>query len=214
MIESFDIPDDQVSSWAGFTSSIFSISQALTGVWWGRASDAFGRKPVILCAMVGIMISFVVFGLSKTLVWAIVARGISGACNGNVGLMRTAVAELVPQKELQPLAFSIMPLVWGIGTALGPVIGGLLANPAKRYTSLFGGSAFLKEYPFALPNFVAAAVFAVGLVTGFLFLKVILMQLICADSIPKSIGLIYLACDRRLLKRRRMIEMLVATWAL
>ena len=50
MIESFNVPKDAVSGWAGIASAVFSLSQAVTGVLWGRASDRYGRKPVILCA--------------------------------------------------------------------------------------------------------------------------------------------------------------------
>ncbi|RAL60437.1 hypothetical protein DID88_000212 [Monilinia fructigena] len=50
---------------------------------------------------------------------AIIARALQGACNGNVGIIRTMVAEMVPEKELQPRAFSIMPLVWSLGSIFG-----------------------------------------------------------------------------------------------
>ena len=171
MIESFDIPKDEVSKWAGITSAVFSLSQAATGIAWGRASDRFGRKPVILCAMFCVMSTSLFFGFSRSLTWAIIARALTGASNGNVGIMRTAVAELVPYKELQPRAFSIMPLVWTIGSIFGPGFGGALANPAAKYPRLFGSSWLFRTYPFALPNIVAASIFVVGLIVGFLFLQ-------------------------------------------
>lgn len=82
------------------------------------------------------------------------------------------VAEIVPQRELQPRAFSIMPMVWTIGSIFGPAFGGALARPAEKHPNLFGGSEFLKRYPFALPNLVSACFFIVGITTGILFLKV------------------------------------------
>ena len=114
MIESFGIDETNVSKWAGLTSAVFSLSQATTGVLWGRASDAFGRKAVILTGTTGCLISALLFGFSKTLVWAICTRMLAGAVNGNVGTIRTTVAEMVPQKELQPRAFSVMPTVWTV----------------------------------------------------------------------------------------------------
>ena len=99
-------------------------------------------------------------------------RGLLGLMNGNVGIIRTMVAEMVPEKELQPRAFSIMPLVWTIGSIFGPAFGGALASPAEKHPDLFGGSAFLKKYPFLLPNLAAAALFVVGILTGWLFLHV------------------------------------------
>ncbi|KAL8797055.1 MAG: hypothetical protein Q9195_000826 [Heterodermia aff. obscurata] len=117
------------------------------------------------------MLSSLLFGFSRSLTWAIAARAFAGSVNGNVGIIRTTVAELVPQKELQPRAFSVMPLVWTIGSIFGPGFGGALANPATKYPGLFGTSGFLKTYPFALPNMIASLFFLVGLAAGFLFLK-------------------------------------------
>ena len=171
MIESFDIPIDQVSKWAGVTQAVYSLSQAVTAIAWGSASDSFGRKPVILLSMTCIMSSSLLFGFSRTLVWAIVARSLAGASCGTVGIIRTMVAEIVPYKELQPKAFSVMPLVWTIGSIFGPSLGGALANPSLNYPKIFDGSGFFKTYPYALPNFVGAAFFLVGLSTGILFLK-------------------------------------------
>ena len=82
------------------------------------------------------------------------------------------VAEMVPERELQPRAFSLMPLVWSIGSVFGPAFGGFFARPAEQYPGLFGNNWFLKKYPFALPNIVACAVFFVSCMTGLLFLKV------------------------------------------
>lgn len=118
MIESFHIDAKNVSKWAGIAAAAFSLSQASTGVFWGRAADRFGRKRVILTGMTCTMSCSLLFGFSRTLSWAIVTRSMAGASNGNVGTLRTIVADLVPQKELQPRAFSIMPLVWTIGKRL------------------------------------------------------------------------------------------------
>ena len=81
------------------------------------------------------------------------------------------VAEMVPERELQPVAFSIMPLVWSIGSVFGPAFGGFFANPAKRFPALFGGHSFWEKYPFALPNFLAAIVFLFSMTIATLFLK-------------------------------------------
>ncbi|KAI9821146.1 MAG: hypothetical protein M1827_003880 [Pycnora praestabilis] len=172
MIESFGVPKNKVAKWAGITSATFSLSQCLTGIAWGRASDKFGRKLVILAGLTFTMITSIAFGFSNSLAWAIVARVLAGLGNGNVGIIRTTVAEIVPQKELQPRAFSVMPLVWTIGSIFGPSFGGFLANPAQRHPALFGGNDFFKKFPFALPNLVAGVFFMVGIITGLLFLKV------------------------------------------
>jgi MFS family permease len=171
MIQSFQIPQADVGKWAGLCSATFNLSQAAMGVQWGRFSDRYGRKPAILFGLITTAISLLVWGFSTNLPMAIAARAFAGAANGNVGILRTTVAELVPYKELQPVAFSLMPLVWNVGSMFGPMLGGSLANPlnVKPYERRMTGS-LLERYPYALPNIVAVCLFAIGITSGIFFL--------------------------------------------
>lgn len=139
---------------------------------WGWASDYVGRKPVIITCLTCSMIASIMLGMSHTLAMVLATRALTGLVSGNVGTIRTVVAEIVPERELQPRAFSIMPLVWTIGSIFGPSFGGALARPVEKYPKLFGKSVFLRMYPFALPNIIAAGFFVVGIAVAVLFLKV------------------------------------------
>jgi MFS family permease len=171
MIESFGVSQKDVPYWAGIIGAIFSLSQSLTAVPWGRAADIFGRKPAILLGLTSTMICFIIWGFSTSLAMAVTVRAIQGGGNGNVGIIRTMVAELVVEKELQPKAFSIMPLVWSLGSIFGPSFGGLFSRPAEQWPGLFGNSDLLKRFPFLLPNLVACVFFLISVVTGALFLE-------------------------------------------
>ncbi|KAI1353432.1 major facilitator superfamily transporter [Xylaria sp. FL0043] len=171
MIASFGVEKKDVAKWAGATSAVFSLAQSLTAVPWGRASDKFGRKPAILTGLFCTMVFFLAWGMSTSLKMAIIIRGLQGACNGNVGIIRTMVAEMVQEKELQPKAFSVMPLVWSIGSVFGPAFGGVFAKPAEHFPSIFGNSYFFNKFPFALPNLIGGVVFLISLSTATLFLK-------------------------------------------
>ena len=134
------------------------------------------------------MCTSLLWGFSRSLAWAITARALAGISNGTVGIIRTTVAEMVPQKVLQPRAFSVMPLVWTIGSIFGPMLGGALAKPATRYPSLFGNSEFLKKFPFVLPNMVASVLFLFGISTGILFLKASARQHNCLGTVRLTGG--------------------------
>lgn len=171
MIESFNVPEPDIAFWAGATSAIYSLSQCLTAIPWGTASDRYGRKYIILLGILNTMLTSLMWGFSTSLPMALFARAMSGAGNGNVGIIRTMVAEMVPYRELQPRAFSVMPLVYNIGSVLGPAFGGALSNPLKRKPTddPRGGSLFWR-YPYALPNIVSACFFLFGITVGVLFL--------------------------------------------
>jgi MFS family permease len=171
-MESFGVAENEIARWAGIASSTFCICQAFTGLIWGAASDRYGRKPIILLGLFNTMWTMLLWGFSTNLPMAIAARALQGLGNGNVGILRTTVAELCPWKELQPRAFSVMPLVYTVGAIFGPTLGGALSNPLRVDPRKPRGDAFLERFPYVLPNIVAAAIFTVGILVGWLFLKV------------------------------------------
>lgn len=171
LIEYVGVPKPEVAKWAGIASAVASVSQAIMAVPWGTLSDYVGRKPIIISGLTCTMLLSIMLGMSQTLGMVLASRALIGLMNGNVGIIRTMVAEIVPERELQPRAFSIMPLVWTIGSIFGPAFGGALARPAEKHPALFGDSVFLRRFPFALPNLAAACFFIVGIFTGILFLK-------------------------------------------
>ncbi|KAJ6122703.1 MFS transporter [Penicillium capsulatum] len=173
LIEYVGVPKPEVGKWVGIANAASAISQATTAVPWGWASDYVGRKPIIIVCLTSTMIASIMLGMSRTLAMVVATRALTGLVNGNIGIIRTMVAEIVPERELQPRAFSIMPLVWTIGSIFGPSFGGALARPVEKYPDLFGHSAFLRKYPFALPNLAAAGFFVVGITVAVLFLKVL-----------------------------------------
>jgi MFS family permease len=174
MVESFGVPHEEIPFYVGITFACFSFAQFLTGIFWGRVSDRFGRKPTMLMGLSGSLLFILIFGFSTTLPMAIFARCSSGLVNGNVGILRTMVAEMVPQRELQPRAFSVMPMIWTTGSILGPAIGGFLADPVTNHPNWFKGEppAFLKKFPFCLPNLVSAALLVCGLSAGWVYADV------------------------------------------
>ncbi|KAM3539011.1 hypothetical protein ARSEF1564_008059 [Beauveria bassiana] len=171
MIRDFGVAENDIATWAGLTAAAFSLAQSVTAVPWGRAADRYGRKPVLIAGLLSTMTCFIIWGLSTSLPMAITVRAIQGGGNGNVGIIRTMVAEMVPERELQPRAFSIMPLVWSLGSVVGPAFGGFFAKPAEQYPGLFGGIPFFTTFPYALPNLLATVFFLISVCSATFFLK-------------------------------------------
>ncbi|QUC16974.1 uncharacterized protein UV8b_01215 [Ustilaginoidea virens] len=173
MIQDFDITTDssKISVYAGMVTSAFTLAEFATGVMWGRLSDKIGRKPVLLSGLLGTALSVLVFGFAPNLPVALFARALGGLLNGNIGVLQTTVAELVTVKEQQPRAYTIMPMVWCIGSIIGPMIGGALARPCISYPNLFRPGTIWDRYPYLLPNLFSAATVFFGVVVGLLFLE-------------------------------------------
>ncbi|KAL1835418.1 hypothetical protein VTJ49DRAFT_6745 [Mycothermus thermophilus] len=172
LIKHFDIGnEDDASFYAGLLISAFSLAEALMGMYWGAVSDRVGRKPVLLLGCVGTMFSMLMVGVAENIWVALVGRALGGLLNGNIGVIQTMVGELVTKPEHEPRAFSIMPFVWSIGTILGPMIGGLFADPHENYPDLFPEGSLFARFPYLLPNLLCAVLLLVSIVLGYFLLE-------------------------------------------
>jgi MFS family permease len=96
-------------------ASTFSLAQMCSGIPWGMLSDRVGRRPVILCGLLGTTVSMLLFGLSQSLALALTMRAMCGLLNGNISVVKSAMAELTDETN-QARGFSLMPMVWGLGS--------------------------------------------------------------------------------------------------
>ena len=78
--------DCRYNSETTFQQSIFFFAEAITVVFWGMASDRFGRRPVLILGPLGLSLVMLGFGVS-THFWSLVMfRCLQGVFNGNIGL--------------------------------------------------------------------------------------------------------------------------------
>jgi len=159
-----------VGYYVGLLQSLFFLTQAMTVLHWSRTSDLVGRKPVILTGLFGLSLSMYCFGLSTTFWGLVLSRSLNGALNGNIGVIKSMMAELTDETNISR-AYAYMPVAWSTGGTLGPIIGGSLSRPAERFPHLFGNNEFLKKYPYFLPCAVPATFSVVAWLVTFVFLK-------------------------------------------
>ncbi|KAI0749529.1 MFS general substrate transporter [Daedaleopsis nitida] len=162
--------ETRVGYYVGLMQSIFFATQAMTVLHWSRVSDHVGRKPVIMTGLMGLSISMYCFGLSRTFWGLVVSRSLNGALNGNIGVMKSMLAEITDPTNIAQ-AYAFMPIAWSTGATVGPIIGGSLSRPAERYPSVFGGSEFHKKYPYFLACSIPATFSAIACFITLFFLK-------------------------------------------
>ncbi|KAI5465393.1 major facilitator superfamily domain-containing protein [Mariannaea sp. PMI_226] len=163
------LPDTDVGFYSGLIESLFSATQMLVLVSWGRLADRIGRKPVLLYSLAGTAIGPALFGMSTSLWQMFLFRCLAGVFSGSSLIIRTMIAE-ISTTQTQARAFSWFAFFGNMGIFVGPILGGVLASPAEQYPGLFGRVRFFKDYPYALPGFVTGAIAATSLVACALLL--------------------------------------------
>jgi DHA1 family tetracycline resistance protein-like MFS transporter len=132
----------------------YSLCQLIAAPLWGRLSDRYGRRPILISSLSGACVSYIVLGLSDSLGWLFVSRILGGFMAGNIAAAFAYASDVsVPEKRAASLG--MVGAAIGIGFTLGPAIGGLLAGNDLSVAS------------FVRPAVVSAclSVFAILLVT-------------------------------------------------
>ncbi len=114
----------------------------------GRLSDEVGRRPVLLVALGGLMVTSVVFILADSVAWLFVARGLQGLSTGlALGAASAAMLDLHPRRD--PAAVG---LANGVVSAGGLGLGMLVSSTAVE----------LLPAPRVLPYVVLLALFTIA----------------------------------------------------
>jgi len=155
---------------AGLIESAFFLTEALTVLQWGWASDYLGRRPVLLLGPLGLAFTMVSFGLSSRFRALLISRCLQGVFNGNIGVSKTVMAEITDSSNIAD-AYALIPVVWMCGMTFSPVLGGVLSRPATQWPNIFGNIPFFDNHPYFLPCGVAAFIALCSAMIAFIGLR-------------------------------------------
>ena len=137
----------------GFLSAGYSAMQFFFAPIWGRLSDRYGRRPMLLGSIAMTSVAFLAYGLAPSFAWLLVSRLFAGAATANLAIARAYVADVTSSDD-RAGGMAIIGIAFGLGFILGPAMGGLLST----------------HYSLAAPGLAAAALAAVNLVAAWFIL--------------------------------------------
>ncbi|MEM9158452.1 MAG: MFS transporter [Verrucomicrobiota bacterium] len=138
---------------SGGLALTFSIAQFVTAPIWGRLSDHFGRKPILLWTVFGALVAQLIWVFGASLELFLLMRFVGGMMAGNISVASAAIADAIPGFR-RAKAMTTIGLAYGIGYMLGPLIGGSTAEMnALEYLE---GAEDFGLHPFSITAAVAA----------------------------------------------------------
>lgn len=108
-------------------TSVYALCVFFAAPVLGALSDKYGRRPLLLLCLLGSAIGYFVFGLGGALWVLFVGRIIEGVTGGSIGTIFAYFADIIPPEQ-RTKYFGWVSAVVGVGTVLGPTLGGLLAK--------------------------------------------------------------------------------------
>jgi DHA1 family tetracycline resistance protein-like MFS transporter len=118
----------QASEWQiGILLASYSFMQFLASPVLGWFSDRYGRKPVLLCSLIGSATGYILMADASSLAMLFLARILAGVAGASVGTASAYIADITPP-ENRSKRMGLIGAAFGIGFVLGPAIGGLLSQ--------------------------------------------------------------------------------------
>jgi MFS transporter, DHA1 family, multidrug resistance protein len=126
-LQELRVPASQIPAWTGVLAALGFVVGLPLLPFWGVWADRFGRKIIIVRSAYVEAVLFTVTALSPN-VWVLAGgRLLSGFVLGNTGVMLALLADVTPRRRLG-LAVGIASAGFPLGSALGPFVGGLIAQ--------------------------------------------------------------------------------------
>lgn len=126
---------------AGAVFSAQALTMMIASPFWGSVADHYGRKLMVQRAMFGGAVITGMMAFVTTAEQLVLLRAVQGIITGVVSATNALVAAVVP-RERMGYAMGLMLLGTWTGTAIGPIMGGLMAD-AFGYQSTFIATAIL-----------------------------------------------------------------------
>ncbi|MGO4919888.1 TCR/Tet family MFS transporter [Maribacter spongiicola] len=117
----------------------------------GEISDRFGRRPILLLALLGLSVDYMIHAWAPTITWLFLGRFLAGITGASFTVASAYIAD-VSTKENKAKNFGLIGAAFGIGFIIGPGIGG-----------------FFGEINIRLPFYIAAGLTFANFLFGYFF---------------------------------------------
>lgn len=133
-----NLDTDLINFHIGLLTSVYPFFQLLFVVVWGKLSDKYGRKPLIVIGLIGFVVMNVLTGLATSLTMLYIARIIGGIFTSSVIPVSNAYLSDITSEKRRTKIMAWSGVAISSGVIFGPVLGGFLSRTNLHLKFSFG----------------------------------------------------------------------------
>ena len=150
LIGAYTASREMQAYWYMGLSAAYGLMQFLCAPMLGAISDRFGRRPVLIAAIIGLGVHYFLIAIAPSLFFMLLARLIGGITGASFSVANAYLADItLPEQRAKN--FGLVGAAFGLGFICGPMLGGILGGIDLH-----------------LPFYVAAGISALNALYGFL----------------------------------------------
>lgn len=140
----------------GLLSFVYGFLQFIASPMLGSISDRIGRKPVLLTCILGLALSYLIWGIAGSFTMLILSRILAGLMGSSITSASAVVADLTDSSN-RAKGMAVLGISFGMGFIFGPAIGGYLSTlQLQEYLpSLAAHHSSIGLHPFSAPALAA-----------------------------------------------------------
>lgn len=149
VIRRFGTDEAFVSSFYGYFISIYAFMLFIASPLLGSLSDRFGRRPVLLVALCGAGLDYLLMAFAPNLTILFIGRIISGLTGASMTVASSYIAD-VSTDENRTTNFGMIGAAFGVGFVIGPALGGLVGSYGHNWPFIVAAFLSLTNFVFGL----------------------------------------------------------------
>lgn len=138
-----------VSHYFGYFISVYALMQFLASPILGSLSDKFGRRPILLCSLLGAGLDYILMAYAPNLSILFLGRIIAGLTGASMTVATAYIADISDDKT-RSANFGMIGAAFGFGFIIGPALGGVIGSLGHQYPFLLAAGLNILNFAFGL----------------------------------------------------------------
>lgn len=147
----------------GLLMSSYSLMQFIFSPFWGKLSDKWGRRPILLFCMLCEAFAYLIFASAQNLETLFIARLLAGFFGASLSTASAYISDITTTQE-RSKGMALIGAAFGLGFMFGPAIGGALTIWAQHISTA-------PHFETSFSAYWVAAICFVNFLFGIKFLK-------------------------------------------